>query len=83
VLGIIFRKKLKALWDKIRKKGPKGGPGGFGAPAGFGGPRPGMPPGARPQRRILPPGQRRPGARPAGKPGQVDNVLGKLKQMTK
>jgi len=91
VLGIVFRKKLKALWNKIRKKGP--GPGKPGAPIGFGqgpgGPgrpgRPGMPGMRRPPRRILPPSQRS-SARPAPagkKPGQVDNVLKKLKGMTK
>ena len=86
VIGIIFRKKLRKYWLKIKSKfgksksGPKKGP------------RPGFPPGPSASiaqrttpRRILPPGQR-PVRRytPVRKPkGELDNVLKKLKEMGK
>jgi hypothetical protein len=96
VLGIIFKDKLIPLWVKLKttvlskfskKKG--GGP----SPRGPGGPRfpprGGFPnrPMQPPQRRILPPSQRSvPASRPVqrtSKPGEIDDVLKKLREMGK
>ncbi len=94
VLGIIFRKKLKMLVDKITKKSP-----GTGTPSPFGQQRPGpfgpgsMPPSTpsgMPQRmmprRILPsqpPQQPRRPLPPRKQEGEFSEVLRKLKEMGK
>ncbi|MCK4647601.1 hypothetical protein KAT24_01575 [Candidatus Pacearchaeota archaeon] len=85
VLGIIFRKKLRKYWLKIKSKFGKSKPGSRRGPRGF-------PPGPSSSiarrttpRRILPPGQR-PVRRytPRQKPkGEMDDVLKKLKEMGK
>ncbi|MBD3247101.1 hypothetical protein GF378_00590 [Candidatus Pacearchaeota archaeon] len=77
ILGIVFRKKLKPLWQKIlskfkKGKGPKGpkGPGGPGRPFGPG-PGPSRPgpgasgrprPGSPPVRRVFPQAQKKKGS---------------------
>jgi hypothetical protein len=76
VLGIIFRKRVRTFF----RKGPKP----FLAPRPR--PRPGMPPGIarRPlQRRIIPPQKRPPVPRPAKKPGELSDVLKRLKEISK
>ncbi len=97
VLGIIFRKKLRELLEKIKNKfgGSKGSGSGPGPnkPGPPGRPGPGVPGGKprgkRPQRRILPPQQRKikrpaPGKKPQSKgSSEVKNVLNKLKKMGK
>ncbi len=86
VIGIIFRKKLRKFWLKIKSKFGKFKPG------LKRGPRPRFPPGPsasiaqrRTPRKILPPSQR-PVRRytPRQKPkGELDRVLKKLKEMGK
>lgn len=92
-LGIIFKDKLKEWWLKI--KSGKGRGGGRGrprsGPRGPGGRPPGYPPrrppqGQNVQRRIMPrqqPQQRPPQQRPKRGSKELDNVLGKLKEMGK
>ena len=86
VMGIVFKDRLRPLLFKLKSKFGKGKPG----PKRGGGPRrPGFPPVSRaPQRRvprrILPPSQRRPVRRPSARPkGDMDDVLKKLKEMSK
>ncbi len=81
ILGIIFRKKLRELWFKLKSKRGKGGP----TTTGFGGPRPGFPP-PRPLLRTRAPA--RPPMRTAQKitpkpHKEFDDVLKKLKEMGK
>ena len=82
VLGIIFRKKLRPFWDKIVAKFKK-------KP----GPGPGIPPGQMNrrmpmQRRFIPPNAavRRPAPvqrPPVARPKAMDDVLSRLKEMSK
>lgn len=80
VVAIIFRDRLKFYWNKysskfFKKKTPPSGPGGI----------PMVSPTLRPspQRRILPPSQRRFPARRPQRNSEVDEVLKKLKEMGK
>jgi len=85
VLGIVFREKLRPYYYKVLSmfKGK-----GTGTPAIFGGPRPpsspGMPVRRYTPRRILPPSQRAPvPARRQASPGELGDVLKRLKEMSK
>ena len=86
LIGILFRDKLKMSLLKLKSK--KGGKG-MSSPQT----RPGFPPSSMPpprmrrrpmpQRRIIPsPGRVPPQQRPAKKPGELDDVLKKLKDMS-
>ena len=93
-LGIIFRDKLRPFWFKIKSKFGKSG-----LSTGAGPRRPGFPPGPMmggvPPRRMMPmrplpqphniPAKTRPFPRPAAsnKTGELDDVLKKLKDMSK
>lgn len=76
LIGILFRKKLRVLWFRIKSKFTKGGK----TPSGPGYPRPPYPP--RPpmtfQRRPLPPLQPQ-----RQKPSEINDVLKKLKEIGK
>ena len=80
-VGIMFKDNLRKFWFRTKsgfsksKPGPKGGPGFFHSPIR----RPAT------QRRILPPSQRRPIRRipPRKNSKELDDVLGKLKEMSK
>lgn len=86
VLGILFRKKLREAWQKMRKKKSEGGPSGpffrpFSPPPRY------FPPSRPPERRIIPHPQPRPQppARraPSKSQKELDEVLKKLKDMGK
>jgi hypothetical protein len=90
IVAIIFRDKLRPLWFKLKSKFKKGKSSGSGIQRGPGGfpprPMPGRPIPRRPvQRKILPPSQRRalPKQSSTKKPGELDSVLKKLKEMSK
>jgi hypothetical protein len=92
VLGIIFRNKLRILWMRMRRGRSKPGPS-----RRRPGPRPGPPPMLSrrirrplprvPERRILLPAERPPARRaprkPSGAQKELDQVLKKLKDMSK
>ena len=88
-LGIIFKDKIKKWWIKMKSGKGKGKPG----PRGPRRRPPSHPPGQRPPqgrkvpRRIMPKGQSQPQKRPSQRPKrnskELDNVLGKLKEMGK
>ncbi len=84
VLGIIFRNKIRPYWNKLISKFKRRGPPTAPAPRG---PlaRPGMPVRRHMPRKVLPPIQRAPATRPkpAKKPGELGDVLKKLKEMSK
>ncbi len=87
VLGIVFKKKVREYYYKIRSKFKRKG-GGSGASAkGPRGPpstRPGMPMRRYTPRRILPPTQRAPRPKPVEKKsGELGDVLKRLKEMSK
>jgi len=84
VLGIIFRNKLRPYYYKIIskfKRRPSGGAAISRPPTG----RPGMPMRRYTPRKILPPSARSAPVRrpPAKKPGELGNVLNRLKEMSK
>ncbi|MCK5043630.1 hypothetical protein KAR52_01345 [Candidatus Pacearchaeota archaeon] len=86
IMGIVFKDRLRPLLLKLKSKFGKGK---SGIKKGGGPRRPGFPPVSRVpqrrvQRRILPPAQRRPARRPSARPkGEMDDVLKKLKEMSK
>jgi hypothetical protein len=88
VLGIVFRKRLQPYYFKIVskfKRGPKGPPAAAARPGPPRGP-PGMPVRRHIPRKVLPPTQRRPATRPRPspkKPGEMGDVLKRLKEMGK
>jgi hypothetical protein len=82
LLGIIFRKKLRVLWFRIKSKFKKGG---GGKPQSGMPPRPSFFPGPPMnfQRRPIPPQPQRPIQRPRQRPSEVNDVLKKLKEISK
>ena len=84
VAGILLRDKLKMFWMKLTSKGKGPGMGPPKRPSFPTGPPHGMQRRPMPQRRIMPPQHRAPPRRPAAKkPGELNDVLKKLKDMSK
>jgi len=85
LIAILFRNKLRPYWFRIKSKFGKGSP-----PQNRGPPRPGLPPPSSriplfniPARRILPPSRPMQRRVPQKSPGEIDNILKKLKEMGK
>ncbi len=84
LIAIIFRNKLRPYWFRIKSKFGKG------SPPQRAPPRPGLPPPSSriplfnpSARRILPPSQPMQRRLPQKSPGEIDNILKKLKEMGK
>jgi hypothetical protein len=89
IAGIVFKDKLRPFWFQLKSKFGKDKSSGKSAPNRRGPGLPGMPSARIPQRgmprRVLPPSPRRapPRTKGPGVPGEMDNVLNKLKEMGK